>query len=237
MYSIYKYTNSQNGKVYIGQTSKTLDERAQSKGRNYRESARFYNAILKYGWDAFVPTIITTVETQEEANQLERYYISKYQSTDDRYGYNISLGGDCKYMSPETRKKISDKAKERYKDKTKNPMYGKHQTDEMKRKLSESRMGSLNPQYGKTWTDTQREKCGTKGKKLNLSDEQREVLRNKARELGLTNGLKPVRCIEDDKTFDSAVAAAKHYGVTKSTLNGHLKGRQLSCAGKHFVYI
>lgn len=42
MYCIYKYTNVHNGKVYIGQTSHSLEERAQSNGRNYRGCRKFY---------------------------------------------------------------------------------------------------------------------------------------------------------------------------------------------------
>lgn len=237
MYSIYMYTNTTNGKVYIGQTKCSLEERAQVGGRNYRECPKFYNAIQKYGWGSFSPSIIATTESQAEANELEIFYISEYKSTDDEFGYNISSGGMCDTHSPETRAKISQKAKERYKDKTKNPMYGRHQSDEMKRKLSESRKGILNPAYGRPWTETQRLRCGTKGKKLNLSDEQRKILSDNARRLGQTVGLRPVECIEDCAKFESVTAAAAAYGVTKSTLNGHLKGRQKSCAGKHFRYL
>lgn len=237
MHSIYMYTNTVNGKVYIGQTKTSLEQRAQKDGKNYRESPKFYNAIMKYGWDAFIPTIIDTAETQDEANELEIFYISKYMSTEDEFGYNVLSGGFCGSHSAESRAKISEKAKERYKDKTKNPMYGKHQSVEMRKKLSESRKGELNPLYGSVWTDTQRLRCGTKGKKLNLSEDRRDELRNRARELGRTTGLRPVECIEDGVEFDSINSAAIAYGVTKSTLNGHLKGRQKSCAGKHFRYL
>lgn len=41
----------------------------------------------------------------------------------------------------ESKKKISEKAKERYKDPTNHPMYGKHHSEESKRKNSESRKG------------------------------------------------------------------------------------------------
>ena len=64
--------------MYIGQTSKSLEERAQAGGRNYRECRRFYNAIQKYSWDAFVPEILETVQTVDEANEREKYYISKF---------------------------------------------------------------------------------------------------------------------------------------------------------------
>ena len=43
--------------------------------------------------------------------------------------------------SEETKQILSDKAKERYKDPTKHPMFGKHHSEESKRKNSESRKG------------------------------------------------------------------------------------------------
>jgi len=70
-----------------------------------------------------------------------------------------------------------------------------------------------------------------------LSEEQRKKLSVNAYKLGKTTGLKAVECIEDRQSFKSVTAAAEAYGVTKATLNGHLKGRQKTCAGKHFKYI
>ena len=236
MYLIYKYTNSVNGKVYIGQTSKTLQERAQSNGNNYKESKRFHNAIKKYGWDAFVPSIIDYADTVEEANAKEIYYISEYKSTDTKFGYNISRGGDCKIMSDETKKLISDKAKERYKDPTKNPMYNKKHSDEAKRKQRECKLGAKNPMYGHHWNENQKKYCSTKGKKLNLTDQQREAIRERSRESGKRNA-KPILCVEDNKVFHSATEAAALYGVDVSTLCGAANGKQKTCRGKHFKYI
>lgn len=62
MIKIYCHRNKQNGKVYIGQTCKTLDERA-CRGNGYRDSPRFYNAIKKYGWDMFESSVLSEVET------------------------------------------------------------------------------------------------------------------------------------------------------------------------------
>ena len=226
-----------NGKVYIGQTSKSLEERAQADGRNYRECRRFYNAIQKYSWEAFVPEILETVQTVDEANEREIYYISKFNSTDENYGYNLSMGGDNKTMSPESKMIISAKAKNRYKDKTANPMYGKKHTMHALELQSKKKIGSNNPMCGTAWTEVQRERSGCRGMKLDLSDEQRERLRERGRMIGKTTGLKPVRCVEDNADFPSLIDAATAYGVSKSTLCGHLTGKQKSCCGKHFVYI
>lgn len=237
MFLIYKYTNSKNGKIYIGQTSLTLEERAQSNGSNYKQCPRFYNAIKEFGWSAFIPEVLEEVETQQEAYAREVYYIDLYNSTNKNIGYNVEIGGKCGATSNDTKKIISEKAKERYIDKTSNPMYGKKHTQESLKKMSEIKMGENNPMYGKTWTEKQRECCGTRGKTLNLSEERREEMREHARQLGLETGLKAVRCIEDNLIFSSITKAAQAYGVAISTLSGHLHNRQPKCAGKHFEFV
>lgn len=237
MYYIYKYTNKENGKVYIGQTRHSLAERAQSNGRNYRECRRFYNAIQKYSWDAFVPEVIETAETSDEANERERYYISLYNTTDDRFGYNILPGGDTHTLSEDSRLLISVKAKRRYSKKENNPMYGKKHTKETIQKQRERKLGSSNPMFGSHWTDTQREKSGTRGKHLNLSDERREALRENFRKLGKETGFRRVKCLEDQTEYCSVSEAANAYGVAKSTMCGHLRGHQKTCCNKHFEYV
>ena len=77
---IYKATNKINGKVYIGQTEKTLEHR---KEVHHRDSERmdtyFYRAIRKYGWENFEWEVIDdSATTREELNALEQYYIAKY---------------------------------------------------------------------------------------------------------------------------------------------------------------
>ena len=172
----------------------------------------------------------------EEADEKEVYYIALYDSSNEEIGYNISYGAANHEVREESRELISEKAKERCKDKTKNPMYGKHHSDETKRLISESRRGELNPMYGTKWNATQRERCGTKGKKLNISDELRQDLVRRAIRMGKMNS-KKVICLEDNLTFESATEAAKHYNVHISTLCGHLNGNQHTCRGKHFEYI
>ena len=46
---VYIHTNRINGKKYIGQTTKTLRERAGKNGYGYRHQFKFSKAIKKYG--------------------------------------------------------------------------------------------------------------------------------------------------------------------------------------------
>ena len=103
-YKIYMHKNKINGKVYIGQTSKSLDERCGKNGSGYIGCIRFYNAIQKYGWDNFEHEIIEdNILDREAANKKEIFYIKLYNSTDSNFGYNLQSGGyiSGEYMSIE----------------------------------------------------------------------------------------------------------------------------------------
>ncbi len=93
---IYKHTNTINGKVYIGQTRRTPNERWRNgRGYTFNKNTRFCQAILKYGWNSFDHVILEdNIESQFEANEKERYYISQYDSYSFEHGYNMTLGGD-----------------------------------------------------------------------------------------------------------------------------------------------
>lgn len=122
---VYKYTNIKNNKVYIGQTKNTFEQRAGSNGKNYKDSSKFYYAIQKYGWNNFISEILKDDISIDEANYYEQYYIDLYNSTDDHFGYNLQRGGLNHEVNEEVKMIISKKAKDRYKDKTKNPMFKK----------------------------------------------------------------------------------------------------------------
>ena len=242
MYKIYKYTNLINGKIYIGQTKNTLEYRAQG-GRNNKDCTRFYNAILKYGWNNFEPTILKdNIETVEDANYFEDYYICLFDSINPNIGYNLNRGGNNKNTSEETKQLISKKAKERYRDKTKNPMYGKKHSKESLKKMSDAKIGENNPMFGKTQSEETKQKrrktCAERH--VNYAHELSPIEDKKRRErmhnLGVSHR-KKIMCVEDDIAFDSIGDASKYYDVSISTLSGHLHGHQKTCKNKHFKFI
>ena len=75
---IYKITNIQNNKVYIGQTIRPIEQRFHrhlSDALNNILDTHFARAVRKYGKDSFIIEEIDTAQTQDELNQKEQYWI------------------------------------------------------------------------------------------------------------------------------------------------------------------
>lgn len=92
---IYKITNINNGKSYIGQTKRTVEQRW--KEHLYDEkNILLIRAMKKYGVESFK---IETIEqcTDCELDNREIYWISYYDTYNN--GYNLTLGGNtgCKF--------------------------------------------------------------------------------------------------------------------------------------------
>lgn len=232
-YTIYLHKNKVNGKVYIGQTCQKPEKRWDN-GHGYETSPRFFNAILKYGWNNFEHIILYTKLTLEQANFYEEQLIKQYNSTDERYGYNITSGGRNFSHSEETKKKIgaANHIVLQGKSKSKaqrelistmfrgegNPFYGKHHTDKTKQLISQSRKGKCvgleHHMYGKHHTQEELKK---------ISDNRK------------SKGGKKVRCINTGEIFDTMMDAARWCGLSTSSSIGQVcnqTGKQKT-AGKH----
>ena len=91
---IYKITNKVNGKIYIGKTIKTIEERFKRHiYDSRRNNSYFYNAIKKYGIENFIIEEIENVDNSK-LNEREKYWISFYNSNFSKIGYNGTIGGD-----------------------------------------------------------------------------------------------------------------------------------------------
>ena len=101
---IYEYISPSN-KKYIGQTIRSLKERAKNNGNGYLNCVIFFRAIQKYGFENFQCKILGEFKI-EELDEKERFFIEKEKSIQP-YGYNIKPGGSNKYQNSKRCKYIN----------------------------------------------------------------------------------------------------------------------------------
>ena len=101
---IYKITNIQNNKAYIGQTIRPIKDRFHrhiNDAMNNILDTHFARAIRKYGKESFIIETIDSANSQSELNEKEQYWIRYYNSINE--GYNetdaISKCGGNTYLS------------------------------------------------------------------------------------------------------------------------------------------
>ena len=105
-YCVYMHINKKNNKKYVGITSQNPLLRWDN-GHGYYRNIHFYSAIKKYGWDGFDHLIVKSDISSEEACELEKKLISKYNSNNPKFGYNITCGGEKNILPYESKRKIS----------------------------------------------------------------------------------------------------------------------------------
>lgn len=114
---IYLATNTINGKVYVGQTRKSVAGRWHDHVKRAKagEGGALAGAIRKYGSGAFTLALIDVLTTADGANRAERAWIAHHDSQSPR-GYNLSPGGGQGPHHPTTRTKIGLRSKEVWSD-------------------------------------------------------------------------------------------------------------------------
>lgn len=128
---IYAIKNKINGKIYIGQ-SNNIDSRWRQHlshlRRNIHSNKYLQNAWNKYGESNFDFIILELCDI-DKTDELERFYIKKYNSMNDKNGYNHESGGNLKKKaSEETKMKISKNHADVSKEN--NPFYNKKHSEE-----------------------------------------------------------------------------------------------------------
>ena len=93
---IYILKNKKNNKIYVGQ-SINLAQREKDHFRklqhNTHENDHLQKSFNKYGMNNFSFHILLRVPP-EFLNNAEKYFINLFSTTNSRYGYNKTYGGD-----------------------------------------------------------------------------------------------------------------------------------------------
>lgn len=222
-YTVYMHKNKINDKVYIGITKRKPQYR-WNDGKGY-DNQYFKRAIQKYGFNNFEHLILYENLTQKEAEQKEIELIAYYKSSERDFGYNISKGGMVNNGVPckeETKEKISKANKG-----TKNGMYGKHHTEEEKRKISETSK--------KMWeNDEHRSKMMPILQKYKKNFKKGNIPWNKGKHITICKNMKKVICIETNEIFNS-ISEAERLKKTNN-ISDCCNGKRKSTNGLHWSY-
>lgn len=138
-YCVYLHINKINGKIYVGQTH-NIKERWRGNGKNYFTSVKFFNAIIKYGWDNFIHRVVRSNLSKQDADTLERNLIDELDTI--RNGYNLMEGGSRGNLSEDSLRKMSKSLKEGYakhperREKIRQKAIGRTISEESKHKMS-----------------------------------------------------------------------------------------------------
>ena len=235
MYKLYKHTFP-NGKVYIGITSQSLEDRFQN-GRGYSKCPKMHNAILKYGWNNVEHELLADGLTKPEAESKEIETIAFYNSVEN--GYNADHGGNATGThSKETRAKISAAGK----GKKKPPV-----SEQRKLDYSARYTGAGNPFYGKHHTEETKSNHSAmmRGNKFNKGKhhtDEFKAWKSAQMKAKYANGGNPrsKRVVQTDKSgneriFNSLRLAAEYEGVSPSTMLNYIKNGVEIC-GKSWGY-
>jgi group I intron endonuclease len=145
IYSIYSAYNVVTKQRYIGFDSHWPKRKTDHKRESEKENnIKFYNAIKKYGWNNFIWEVLyQSKEKDHTLNVMESYFISEYDSIVG--GYNTVPGGKrgptlCgelngmfgKTHTNEVKKKLSENAIKKFKNKSYEELYGKEKSDKLK---------------------------------------------------------------------------------------------------------
>lgn len=95
---IYQILNVVNNKKYIGLSRRPFEERKQEHLKNLKGNRHcnryLQNAWNKYGEENFEFSILENVSLGILLEK-EEFYITKLQTNNENYGYNLTSGGEC----------------------------------------------------------------------------------------------------------------------------------------------
>lgn len=228
---IYLTTNLANGKQYIGQHYGELND------SYYGSGVIIAKAIQQYGKENFTKEILA-ITTQEEIDELEKFYIAQFNAVESDNFYNLSEGGQQgdgwahahKYWQdhPEEAKRVQQE------NMAKLQQWWREHPEELKannEKLIES---------ARKWRENNPHKVQEHMKEINQAKEKwqqehPEEHQNQIDEwrmAGSKANSKKVLCITTNEEFESASAAGRFYNIPQPNISKCCRGERNS-AGKH----
>jgi hypothetical protein len=189
----------------------------------------------------------------EEAKQKEIESISKYQTSNEDYGYNMTPGGEVycgednpwfgRHHTEESKRKMSQQRKgikhsEEWNKNISKALKGREFSKETKKRMSQNHSdvsGKNNPNYGKTIPKNQLDKMI----KLSKTPEAiAKMKRNKKWYSGAENpNAKKIICLDNGKIYDCIKDAAEDLKCNNSKISDVLHGRRKHTNNYHFEFV
>ncbi len=221
---VYLATNKVNGKQYVGQTIRSLEERWKDHCR-VKDDNYFHRAIHKYGAENFTLEVIDTAESGEALDEKEIFWIKKLNTLFPN-GYNLKEGGA---VSMRGRLGIyNPKSRLIYQFRLDGSMvngyYGVGDASRRTGLNSSAISRSLKHGYplaaGCIWIYADE----FPQRLVELVDSYRG------------KRLEPVICVETGEVFRSMTEAAKKYNTYPNSISACCSGRLKTTGGKHWRY-
>jgi group I intron endonuclease len=204
---IYCAINKINGKIYIGQTIKTLQKRINNHKYDAKISKNyFHRSLQKYGIENFSWGIIDYAYTKKDLDDKEKWWISYYDTI--QKGYNILKGGQIR-LTPEIYKKIGESN------------IGRKHSEETKKKISKGNKGKIiSEEHRNKISKKMKERCITKKFREKMS------ILMKLRMKGV------LKSEEQKRKMSIAHIGMTYSEETKKKISNALKNREYKYKGK-----
>ena len=219
---IYYIKNIINNKLYVGQSIDVYARLSRHKTdlRGGRDSKHLQKSYDKYGEDNFEFVFLMECPV-EDLDYWEKYYIAKWNTQNEDFGYNLDGGGSrSRLMSEKTKSLISES------------LMGHVVSEETKNKIRKNHAdfaGKNNPNFGCTPSEQTREKIRQSNKQTWSND----ALRAKHSQIKSGHGTKKYYSPQLDMAFNGLQQAMDYVGLkSKTKISDCIYGRRKS-AGKH----
>lgn len=210
MYKLYKITNTVNGKLYIGITKLSLQDRLKIHC-SFTKKPKYplQHAIAKYGKENFTIELLEESEDRKYISESEEPTILKFDSRNDGYnvaigGYGGDLGSEAYRKRLETINNYSPERKAEYRKKLHERNLGKTKETDLGRKSQSEKIKNNKYRNGIPHDEESKEKISLGNKGKIRSEKARQNYKNSAKIRGIGFQLqgKKVGCLCCKKEWD-----------------------------------